>query len=243
MSASDGIKKWEIQAYHSKTEWKRTVIKEKASAVALSWRTWSLLFGSVQQTLEGYVYTGDWRQEAPLLPIQIGQIGAKLHLEAVQKHQHSTKRAPEAEGPFLWAGGAQVHHPCQFPIPRRVLVRRWVRPRNSPSWKPGQEQQQEQICIWPGAIVPSQAGGRECIARDVAGRQADPLARQGPTFREQGLGSASTAPHGHRWRAPKPGLPWWNSCQSQGSECASDYPDFQTHLVMPDSFHDPLQVT
>lgn len=36
MSTSDGVKKWEIEAYHSKTEWKRTVIKEKAPAVVLS---------------------------------------------------------------------------------------------------------------------------------------------------------------------------------------------------------------
>lgn len=38
MSTSDGIKKWEREAYHSKTKWKRTVVKkkEKASAVVLS---------------------------------------------------------------------------------------------------------------------------------------------------------------------------------------------------------------
>lgn len=137
--------------------------------------------------------TGD--RQAPLLPLQIGHTGAKLNLEAVQKHQRSTKRAREAEHPPLRGGAA------------RSSLKRTISADSSARFSQALSQTQEliQLKSRPRATtgadlhlarsdtVPSHAGGRECTAKGEAGRQTDPLVRQEPTFREQGLGSASTA--------------------------------------------------
>lgn len=114
--------------------------------------------------------TGD--RQAPLLPLQIGHTGAKLNLEAVQKHQRSTKRAREAEHPPLRGGAA------------RSSLKRTISADFSARFSQALSQTQEliQLKSRPRATtradlhlarsdtVPSQAGGRECTARGEAGR-------------------------------------------------------------------------
>lgn len=107
--------------------------------------------------------TGD--RQAPLLPLQAGQTGqikccrststapSELRRLSIPSVRRSSALFPQAHG--------------SLPVPCRDLVRPWVTPRNPSNSKPGQEHQQEQICVWPGVMVPSQAGGRECAGAHI----------------------------------------------------------------------------
>lgn len=141
----------------------------------------------------------------------------------MQKHQYSTKQSRDAERPLLQEAA-------------RSSPKHTISTDSLQCFSQALSHTQEfiQLKTRPRATTRADlhlARSNSPIPSRTSGMSSQRWGRS-PHLGSKVLGSCQHSSTQARWRAPKRGLPLWNSCLSQGSQHLSDYPYFQTHLVM-----------